>query len=238
VQAPNGYEVAAHYTPALEVSGDYYDIIQLGDDRIGLLAADVSGKGVPGLVVMAMLRVVLRGLARGDRRPMDVLASSQRMLKGTMRKGMFVTCLYGVLDARSHRFDYASAGHCPPLLYGASRSRWLEAGGKPIGLFEDRMFESSLREQQVVLQPDECLLLYTDGLVEAMNMTGDQLGEDPVAQLLTGHGADPPSVSVDRLRKCVKKHRGDRLPTDDLTLVVLRRLQLQHLQRETPVMSG
>jgi len=223
IQPAAGYEVRSHYTPALEVSGDYYDAIPLDGSHLALVAADVSGKGVPGLVVMAMLRTGLRSLASASRSPVETLILASRLLHGHMGRGMFVTCLYGVLDARTHRFSYVSAGHCPPILYGPRGATYLPAGGKALGMFPERLFTASLKPNVVQLQSAEGLLLYTDGLIEAMNAQGMQLGSDAVRLNIERLASDPSARVTDSLLKLVDDHRAGHTLSDDLTLLSIRR---------------
>jgi serine phosphatase RsbU (regulator of sigma subunit) len=223
VSPPPGYEIHARYCPALEVSGDYYDVIPLDDRFLALTAADVSGKGVPGLVVMAMLRVILQGIAPAVRDPVEALAQASGMLSGSMKKGMFVTCIYGVLDTRSHTLVYASAGHCPPALFGPKGARWLPAGGKAIGMFPPEIFRRALLRQEARLEPGEGLLLYTDGLVEAMDEAGGQLGFDVVLQRLSQNARLSAREVVDDLVARAASHTGAAPASDDLTLLAVRR---------------
>ena len=223
IQPAAGYEVRSHYSPALEVSGDYYDAIPLDSSHLALVAADVSGKGVPGLVVMAMLRTGLRSLASASRSPVETLILASRLLHGHMGRGMFVTCLYGVLDARTHRFSYVSAGHCPPLLYGPRGATFLPAGGKAIGMFPERLFTTSLKPRVVQLQSAEGLLLYTDGLIEAMNAQGQQLGSDAVRRNIEQLACNPSARVTDSLLALVDSHRAGHMLSDDLTLLSIRR---------------
>ena len=226
VQAPEGYELHARYAPALEVSGDYYDLIPIDARRLAVVAADVSGKGVPGLVVMAMLRMILRGLAPTSRDPVTVLAAASQMLADSMRRGMFVTCFYGVLDAHENVLTYVSAGHCPPLAFGAGAPRWLEAGGKAIGMFPQPVFQKSLVRRDVRLRPGEGLVLYTDGLVECMDPGGRELGGQAVLERLARLPRPAPQAVVDDLFAAVARHQAGSPASDDLTVLVLRRMPL------------
>ncbi len=234
VASSQAYVMAAHYTPAREVSGDYYDTIPLSDGSVGLVAADVSGKGVPGLVVMAMLRVVLRGLTAPGRAPRDVLCEAQSMMEGTMGKGMFVTCMYGVLNPNTNRLTYASAGHCPPVLFDAGGVRMLEAGGKAIGMFKTPVFANSVKQYEIELDPGQSVLWYTDGLQEAMDSEGEQLGMDAVLKCLHDSRSEDTETVLERLVNRVEEHRAGALPTDDLTLLLLRR-QVARTREVQPV---
>jgi sigma-B regulation protein RsbU (phosphoserine phosphatase) len=205
------------------VSGDYYDVLPLSQDHLALVAADVSGKGVPGLVVMAMLRTGLRSLASERRKPEETLVLASRLLHGHMGRGMFVTCLYGVLNTRTHRFSYVSAGHCPPLSFGRRGATYLPAGGKPVGMFPEKIFTASLKPRTVELRPGEGLLLYTDGLIEAMNARGEQLGGDAVLQTLQRLASNPRAQVNEALLGLVEKHRDGHTLSDDLTLLSFQR---------------
>jgi serine phosphatase RsbU (regulator of sigma subunit) len=223
VQPAHGYWFEAHYTPALEVSGDYYDVFGLDADHVAFAAADVSGKGVPGLVLMAMFRTALRSLASPERDPADVLVAAGHMLQDSMQRGRFITCLYGILDVRRHDFAWTSAGHCPPLLFGAAGARPLPGSGKPIGLFPEPQLRMSLHPQHVRLEPGDGLLLYTDGLVEAMNREGEPLGTQAVLQHLDAWCRAPQASLLASLVERVARHRAGQDESDDMTLVVLQR---------------
>jgi sigma-B regulation protein RsbU (phosphoserine phosphatase) len=218
-----GYEIQAHYVPALEVSGDYYDVLRLDDRRLALLAADVSGKGVPGLVVMSMLRTALHMLAPASTDVASVLVQASRTLRGSLRPGMFLTCVYGILDTERHQFRYVCAGHCPPIVFGSEAPRLLEAGGKPIGMFPDAVFERSLRTHETRLEPGAGLLLYSDGLTEALDPGGRPLGLAKILTQLRDEPAAPAAKVVSGLLETVDRHRAERAHSDDLTLMVLRR---------------
>jgi sigma-B regulation protein RsbU (phosphoserine phosphatase) len=221
LQAPAGYELAAAYTAARTVGGDYYDVVPLADGNTVLIVADVAGKGVPGLVVMAMTRVILRGLSVPGRTPTEALILADHMLRGAISKGMFVTCLYAVLEPDRGIFHYASAGHCAPMKLGEC-AELLEAGGKPLGLFGSEVFRKSIRSHTAVLAENETILLYTDGLYEAMNGDGEQLGLERVERVALREHRKPGAL-LPSLEKVISDWSpGDSLQ-DDLTLLALRR---------------
>lgn len=223
LEAPEGWSVGAHYTPALEVSGDYYDLIPLEDGSIAVIVADVSGKGVPGLVVMAMLRTIVRGVSAPGRGPAEVLSRANRALEGAMRRGMFITCLYGILDPATGSFEYASAGHCKPLLlHSSGELQWLDAGGKAVGMFGSKLFDASLKPRHARLRDGDGLLLYTDGLPEAMDASREQLGLGPVEEVARAASRQGAASLVKRLLELVAGHRAGVPANDDLTLLALR----------------
>lgn len=220
---PVGYELEAHYVPALEVSGDYYDVIPLGDGRLLFVTADVSGKGVPGLVVMSMLRTAIHSMAEPRMCLSDVLVKANVMLRGSMQRGMFVTCVCGILDTGSSTIRYVSAGHCPPVRFSPRGAASLAAGGKPLGIFPDLVLRSSLVERELLLAPGEGLLLCTDGLFESLDASGQQLGLDAVMVRLHNTAERPAKIVVAQLLGQVREHQGSSPASDDLTLIVLRR---------------
>jgi serine phosphatase RsbU (regulator of sigma subunit) len=219
-----GYEIEARYVPALEVSGDYYDVIPLDAERICLVTADVSGKGVPGLVVMSMLRTLLHLHAEPTMCLAKTLVAANGMLRGTTARHMFVTCHAGILDLTTGEYRYANAGHCPPLRFGTKGVEVLQGGGKPLGMFPDAILEKSLVQKTVHFGPGDGLLLYTDGLVEAFDADGKPLGGEPVQQRLRQHADSDAKRILEDLVHQVDTHRGPRSLSDDLTLIVLRRM--------------
>jgi hypothetical protein len=215
-------------TPALEVSGDYYDVFALDTGRLALAAADVSGKGIPGLVVMAMLRTTLRSLATQGRDPVEVLAAASRMLRHSMRQGMFVTCVYGVLDTRTHRFTYASAGHCPPATFGP-RGVTCRRGGA--WGFDDMIFQSSLRGH-THLRAWTCAC--ADGLPD-MNAAA-AAGTRPSSSSCEWTATDPIPIIETLCRRV--GHRGLEAPSDDLALLALQRLEPVPAAASVPPVAG
>ncbi|MEE8331205.1 MAG: SpoIIE family protein phosphatase [Acidimicrobiia bacterium] len=215
-----GWELAAHYQPAREVSGDLYDFIELPDGRWAVVVADVSGKGVPAAMVMATCRSMLRGVATasGTREPGRVLERVNDLLVPDTPESMFVTCLYAVVDPVSGVLSYANAGHNLPLIW-SDEIREVKATGMPLGLMPGMKYE----EVEVVIQPGESLLLYSDGLTEAHDLAGQMFGK-------------PRLMTWIRDRRVTQGLLGDLMAElaeftapangleDDVTLVALRRL--------------
>jgi sigma-B regulation protein RsbU (phosphoserine phosphatase) len=232
-----GYDLEARYVPALEVSGDYYDLIPLGADRLLLVTADVSGKGIPGLVVMSMLRTALHALAHPGMQLVDTLVAASGMLRGAMKKSMFVTCHAGILDLVTGEYRYASAGHCAPVRFGAAGAEPLPAGGKPLGIFPEPVLERSLQERTTRIREGDGLLLYTDGLIEAFDARARPMGLEAVLERLRrmtrggestsasgATGARAAQITTDLVER-VRTHCGERATSDDLTMIVLLREQ-------------
>lgn len=178
-----GWEVAAYYRPAREVGGDFYDFIHLPDQKLGVVVADVTDKGVPAALVMATTRSVLHATAERLISPSAVLTRVNNQLIPNMPENMFVTCLYSVLDPVKRTFRFANAGHGLAFRCGAEGVSELKATGMPLGLMPDMNYE----ENEVVLLPGETILLQSDGLAEAHNSRREMFGFPRVKQLMADH---------------------------------------------------
>jgi serine phosphatase RsbU (regulator of sigma subunit)/anti-sigma regulatory factor (Ser/Thr protein kinase) len=213
-----GWQVAAHYRPAREVSGDFYDFIELADGRVGIVAGDVTDKGVPAALVMATTRSILRGEAAHYSSPGKVLQRVNDLLVPDIPAQMFVTCLYGVLEPATGRFTYANAGHNVPYVTTEHGVVELRARGMPLGLMPDMVYE----EKKATLAPGETVLLHSDGLIEAHNSEREMFGFPRLMQLMeTPVGADK---LIDVLLEELDGFRGKELEQeDDITLVALTR---------------
>ncbi len=181
-----GYAFAAYNEPAREVGGDFYDVIDLGDARVGLVIADVSDKGMAAALYMALSRSLIRAEATREPSPRVVLANVNRLLLELGEQGMFVTVFYAVLHGDTGRLVYARAGHDRPLLLRGSAVEQLGGNGMLLGVFED--VGATLVEHEVVLQPGDRLVLYTDGLTDVMNGDGALLGLSRLTGLVEQHG--------------------------------------------------
>lgn len=221
-----GYECAAHYQGAKAVSGDYYDAFPLGNGLWGLIVADVSGKGVPGSMVMAVTRTILRLVAgKHGPRAAETLKETNRLIAKQIKRGMFVTAFYAVLDERSGVLVFSCAGHNPMLVYRAGR-RAVEAAttkGIAIGFNDGPIFDRTAQEGRLQLAPGDAIVLYTDGYPEAMNESGEEYGEERFYRLFAGAGHLPSTQMIAALNEDIAKHRGAAEQSDDLTMLALRR---------------
>ena len=223
LQLPNipGLDIAASYKTAARAGGDYYDFFDLGDGRWGLWIADVSGHGTPAAVVMAMLRTMLHGRCDCESDPGAMLSFTNRMLcaQADRYDGMFVTAFYGLYDPRDGTLHYASAGHPPPLLVDPRiRVRELDAA-QALPLAVDRACD--FPECRDRLTPGDTLLLYTDGITDAMNEKGEPYGRD---RLLSCVCEDVPNARhiIDCVTCKLLGFTDNRPQADDQTLVALR----------------
>jgi sigma-B regulation protein RsbU (phosphoserine phosphatase) len=217
-----GYRFSAHYTPALEVGGDFYDFIPLDERRMGIVIGDVSGKGVPAALSMAKLGSDMRTLAFTEPSPADALAKLNDLLAGRSRRGMFATLLYIELDASAGTMVLSNAGHLPPIVRTADGrlEKVAKAGGAPLGMLPGMRFG----QETVELEAGSTVVLYTDGIVEAMNRKEELYGYDRFEILLKKGPADP-----GRLREAVigdvNRFTGLSPQHDDMTMVFFGRMK-------------
>jgi serine phosphatase RsbU (regulator of sigma subunit) len=170
-----GYDISAYNFPTEEVSGDYYDWVRIYDDQIGIVIADVSGKGVPAALLMAFLRASLRAATHIGYAPHISMSKVNYLLWESIERNQFVTAFHGILDATNRTLSYSNAGHSPALLMKVDGSvHFEERGGVPLGMFRD----SRYYEYFQTIEPGEVLVLYTDGVTEAMNAAGEEYGRD------------------------------------------------------------
>jgi len=220
-----GWEITGLYRPSLELAGDLYDHFELSGGRWGLVIGDVAGKGVPAALIMSTFRALLRarrssaGLDAGG--PARTLAGVSRLLRETATGRGFVTCCYAALQPATGELVYASCGHPAGIVARHDGSfEELDNCGPALGVFE----HEEIVERRLTLAPGELLLLYTDGLTEAANPVGEPFGPDRVRTLLSRARAKPAARLADELVRRAADHVAAPDLTDDLTLLVVRRL--------------
>jgi sigma-B regulation protein RsbU (phosphoserine phosphatase) len=221
-----GVQIAAYSEPALEVGGDYYDIFEVDEDHVGIAVADVSGKGIPGAMVMATVRSTLRAEARNDRSPRAVLERLNARLRADTSANVFVTMTYGVLQRSRLRLRFARAGHEPLIVCGADASeqpRLYSPNGIALGLVDDVMFRVT-EEGELQLHDQEVIVLYTDGVVEAMNKAHEEYGAERFLETLRGHASRSPEEIVEAVNADLRRFTRGIEQHDDITLVVLKTL--------------
>ena len=214
--AKSGWDVSAFYRPAREVGGDFYDFIDLPDGHLGVVVGDVTDKGVPAALVMASARSVLRSTAQRLVDPGVVLERVNDTLAQDMPPNMFVTCLYGILDADSGTFRFANAGHNLPCVQVDGGAVEVRATGMPLGLMPGMTYD----ENEAVIEPGRTLLLYSDALVEAHAPDGDMYGFPRLIEVTGTSGDD----AIDTLLTDLDRFTGPGWEQeDDITLVSLTR---------------
>ncbi|MBD3237911.1 MAG: SpoIIE family protein phosphatase [Candidatus Eisenbacteria bacterium] len=215
-----GWEFAGRSVPARQVGGDYFDLLPLTDDRLLLVLADVSGKGVPAALLMSSVRASLHTMVTGREQLREIMARLNRFVHASTGETEFVTLCLGLLQTRSGRLRYTIAGHDPPyLLRRDSGIERLEEGGLLLGAFP----HAEYREGRVVLQPGDLLFAFTDGLSEAMNPREEMFGNQRIAAVLRDACGTTSEAFVARMLERVGVFTGDAEPYDDITLLAIRR---------------
>jgi len=224
-----GLSITAHCEPAREVGGDYYDFLPIDEHRLGLLIADVSGKGTSAALYMAELKGLMLSLSQLHQSPRRLLIDANRIIANHLDQRSFITVTYAVVDLAARTFTYARAGHCP-LIYlpgpyaGARRAGILAPDGMVLGLKLDdgTRFNAILEEATIPLGLGDLIVLFTDGITEAMDEAGDCFGEDRLARLVEEHGDLPFDQLRERIIREVKAFAGAAGQHDDMTMLLLK----------------
>jgi len=215
-----GWQISPFYKPAREVGGDFYDFHLLSEERLGVVVGDATGKGIPAALVMSttcgMLQLAAQALDSSS--PGEVLAQVNETLFARIPSNMFVTCFYAILDPNSGRFTYANAGHDLPYLWHGGDAEELRARGMPLGLMPGMSYE----EKEIVLEPRDNVLLYSDGLVEAHDPKGEMIGFPRLRALVAEQGEEG-SLGALCLEKLYSFVGESWEQEDDITLLTLRR---------------
>ncbi|OPY78358.1 MAG: Phosphoserine phosphatase RsbU [Syntrophorhabdus sp. PtaU1.Bin153] len=217
-----GFDMAAFSLPALEVGGDFYDFIPISQDKWGLVIADVSGKGFPAALFMALSRTCVRANAMGNATASEAICMANNLIAKDAKSGMFVTLFYAVLDLRSKQLRYVNAGHNPPLLckgYGGDVAA-LGAKGIALGVMD----EINLQEIELNLSKNDVVLFYTDGVTEAINGRDEEFGLERLITLLEQNSSLRPQELIGKIKSAVTDFTQGQVQFDDLTLVVLKSL--------------
>jgi len=225
-----GLAVTAFCEPAREVAGDYYDVLTISDTQLGVLIADVSGKGLPAGLYMAQLKVLAQSLARTHTSPREFLKAINRVVADNIDSKSFITMSYGVIDLKGHHMTYARAGHCPLIRVpgsapaGLRKAQMLAPDGLVLGLKIDsgQMFDAMIQEVTIPLEPHDLIVFYTDGITETMNKTFDCYGEQRLSKVLEQYSHLP----FEQLRSFIfadlRAFAGGSDQHDDMTMILLK----------------
>src|SRR5215469_11672706 len=223
--AINGFEISGMNVPARQVSGDYFDYIHVDQERLGVAIADVSGKGVPASLIMAICRSVLRAEAARNPSPADVLRKVNRQLYPDIKEDMFISMAYLVLDHQNDGVTLARAGHDAPLWYQrlSKTVTPVKSPGMVVGIDSGSVFDRLTVDFPVPLERNDCLVLYTDGLTETLNSEGDEFGVDRMMQSVRAGANAGARAMVKRIIEDVREFTGSVPQNDDMTLIAIRK---------------
>jgi sigma-B regulation protein RsbU (phosphoserine phosphatase) len=223
-----GYDIAARSVMAKEVGGDFFDVIPLevvplGKGQLGIMIADVSGKGIPAALFMALSRIVVRVNATWyGRRPAAAIRDANTIIANDSKSGMFVTLFYGFLDSADRMLTYVNAGHNPPIHFRAADGTLAElaATGMAMGVLSDAAYS----QDSVRMLPGDILVLYTDGITEAENADLEMFGLERLERIILASPQLPANELIQEILNAVKAFIGDHPQSDDITLMVIRSL--------------
>ena len=213
----SGYQIACAWQPASAVGGDYFDVLKFDPSRAGLCIADVMGKGVPAALLMSNLQAAVRATGTEAVEPGELSLKLNQIVSGNLSPGKFITFFYGVLDGAAKRFTYTNAGHNSPVLMrqDGSHAR-LDRGGVALGVIAKGQY----KQGEVALQSGDRLVLFTDGVTEALNPQDEEYGEDRLLDLLSENRALGAEELQKKILGTVTEFSGGTL-RDDATLIVV-----------------
>jgi len=215
-------EISSVFVPAFEVGGDYYDFFKISKSKLGILIADVSGKGISAAFIMAEIKGIFESLSKTIENPREILIKANDILMSTLDSKTFVSAAYGLIDFNEGKLNIARAGHCPVLLLRNDAAQRLKPSGMGLGLCREKHFENTLDELIIDLKENDTIVLYTDGITEAKNENLDDFGEKYFTEiLLESRNKSSDEISkkvINEVSVFAKNHS----QYDDITLVILK----------------
>jgi|GEM_PF-217602 len=215
-----GIAIAGIAIPAKEVGGDYYDFLPISESKVGITIGDVSGKGVPAALMMVMIHSILRAKVMSDHDPKDIVLELNKFMLNELEPRMFITLFYMILDVDSKKIRYTNAGHNYPMIFHAGNDEVdsLKDGGLLLGIFEAPLYE----EGEYQLEPGDIVVMYTDGIVEAMNDKDEMYGYETFCEFVHGVKHKTADEIKDDILTEMKRFMGDASQYDDLTLIIVK----------------
>ncbi len=220
-----GFRVNGTNLPAKIISGDYYDYLELPDGKLGVVIADVSGKGVSAGLLMAMCRSLLRAVSLTNASPSAVLAAVNGFLFPDIREDMFISMIYGVLDPADGSFNFARAGHDPAMIFRKSTGsvELARPKGLALGIDGGKVFERVTKDERVILESGDCILLFTDGVKEAVDASDEEFGLERLAEVFREVASMGAEAVVKKVQEEVEVFAGGGPQMDDVTIVAIEK---------------
>jgi serine phosphatase RsbU (regulator of sigma subunit) len=215
-----GYDIAGKSIPAQVVGGDYFDFIAVDDRRVALCLGDVSGKGLPAALLMANVQATLRGQTLTADSAQGCIQRCNRLLYRSTSSEKFVTLFYGILDRERHALCFTNAGHENPFLVTEAGTSRLTDGGVVLSILEEFPYQ----EATVDLRPGDLLVIFSDGITEAINPAQELFGEERLGAVIAEHRMATAQELIERIVAAVRAYAGTAPQTDDMTLLVVKRL--------------
>ncbi|NHZ85066.1 MAG: SpoIIE family protein phosphatase [Planctomycetia bacterium] len=216
----NGFDIAGKSIPAKEVGGDYYDFIPIDENKNAICLGDISGKGMPAAMLMANLQATLRGQALFTSSAGECLTRANKLLYRSTDLQKFATLFYGILETTESIFHFSNAGHDPPFLINSNKEvTRLIKGGTVLGFLEDYQFE----EDFIKLNSNDTIVIYSDGITEALNEKSEEFGEDRLLAILKENIKSSADMIIEEVFYAIKKFVNDVSQSDDITIVVIKK---------------
>ncbi|MCF0196895.1 MAG: SpoIIE family protein phosphatase [Bacteroidaceae bacterium] len=215
-------DIFAHMQPAKDVGGDFYDLFKIDNDHVGFVMADVSGKGIPAAIFMAVSRTILRTKGISSLNAAEVVEQSNDMISYDSVNNMFVTVFYGIINVTTGDVQYVNAGHNPPYILHAdgSISTVERTGGMALGLMEGIPFKC----KTFTMSPGDMLICYTDGVTEAFNEAYEEYGEERFEKLLPSIVGKSAEETCEAIKESVHEYAGEAPQSDDITMMAIKRI--------------
>jgi phosphoserine phosphatase RsbU/P len=220
----NGLDIASRCLPAMEVGGDYFDFIDFGENKLGVVIGDVSGKGTKAAFYMTLSKGFLKAIAKTSSSPSEVLTKMNNMFYENVDRGTFITMILGVFDLKENKFVFASAGH-NPVIYKNNRVGKIETvnpKGMALGLEKGEIFSKTIEEYSISFLEGDAFIFYTDGFSEAMNSKREEYGEEKLNEILQNNSSLCSEEIMDAYFSTVKTFMGKALQHDDMSMVVVK----------------
>ncbi len=225
IEQPHNYEIFASNLPALQIGGDYFDVVKLNNNLFAIVIADVSGKGTPAALLMANLQSIVRAYLKTDIEKFNLINATERinsLIYENTEPDKFITFFWGILDSKNNIFKYVNAGHNPGILVSEKNIYELNIGGMMIGVF-DKGFK--YETGTVKINVNDLILLYTDGITETQNKNGDEYGVDRLKNLIITNSEKSVSEIGQKILDDVEKFSESKTLFDDQTLIIFKRLK-------------
>ncbi len=219
-----GFDIAGLCIPAKETGGDYYDFIPLGGNKLGIVIADVSGKGVPAAIYMTLTKGIVQSHIQEDISPKDILIKMNSLLYETMERGNFVTMFFAVLDSKKRSVRCARAGHNEAIHFshGTRKFSNIQPDGIGLGLEKGDLFRDIIQEQEIILKKDDLLIFYTDGFTDAMNEGREQFGEQRLISAVSKYNNKSMPDLLSSICFDVNGFVGNHSQFDDMTMIGIK----------------
>jgi serine phosphatase RsbU (regulator of sigma subunit) len=220
----NGFSIAGLCIPANEVGGDYYDFIELGDNKLGMVIADVSGKGLPAAFYMTLTKGIFQSYAKSFESPREVLIKVNSLLYHTIERGSFVTMFYAVLDKNFNKITFARAGHEPAIHVKSETGQtvFLRPPGIGLGLEDGNVFSKSITDTEIILNSGELFFLYTDGFTDSRNKLSQEFGQQSIISLLNNLNKSSAPEILKSIAEEISKYSKGVPQFDDMTFIAVK----------------